>query len=103
MKAQKKVRVDLSENFRIFETDIFREDLGELQPSIKDKIELKLRNSSYPALKLQPYFGKNIKKLTNYTPETWRFRVGNFRIFYGINPNTKIISMLTISARKDAY
>ena len=100
---QKKAKVDLSENYRIFETDIFREDLGALQPSIKEKIKLKLKNSIYPSLKVQPYFGKNIKKLTNYVPETWRYRVGDFRIFYTISPKNKVISILTISARKDAY
>ena len=93
----------MSEPYRVFETDVFIEDLEDLQPSIKERIKSKLKTNIYSILKQQPHHGKNIKKLTNYNPETWRYRVGDFRIFYTINDKTKIISMLTISDRKDAY
>jgi mRNA interferase RelE/StbE len=93
----------LSEPYQIFETDIFTEDLEVLQPSIRERIKSKLKNSVYAILKQQPRHGKNIKKLVNYNPETWRYRVGEFRIFYAINDKNKVIPMLTILARKDAY
>jgi len=93
----------LSEPYRIFETDIFIEDLEALQPSIRERIESKLKSNIYSILKQQPHHGNNIKKLINYHPETWRYRVGNFRIFYTINDKEKIISILTLSDRKNAY
>ncbi len=93
----------MSEPFRIFETDVFLEDLEKLQPSIKERIKSKLKKDIYSILRQQPHHGKNIKKLVNYSPETWRYRVGDFRIFYTIKDKTKIISILTISDRKDSY
>jgi mRNA interferase RelE/StbE len=93
----------LSNAYRIFETDVFLEDIQELNPGILEKIRKKLDEHAYPALKQQPHFGRNIKKLSDYTPPTWRYRIGDFRIFYSINDESKIVYMLTISDRKDAY
>ena len=78
-------------------------DLEKLPKSISEKLKSKLRGYIYVSLKQQPYFGKNIKKLMDYAPQTWRYRIGDFRIFYTIDASKKIISMLTISNRKDAY
>ena len=103
MKVRRRVKVALSKSYRIFETDIFIDDIEGLQSSIREKIKSKLKDHVYLILKDQPYFGKNIKKLSNYNPETWRYRIGDYRIFYTINDENRIISMLTISDRKDAY
>ena len=56
-----------------------------------------------PKLRIQPYYGNNIKKLIDYKPETWRYRKGKYRVFYIINEEEKIISILSVELRKDAY
>ncbi len=103
MKVLKRAEAVLSEGYKVFETDIILEDLEDFPKSILERLKLKIKNQVYPTLKQQPYFGKNIKKLVNYDPETWRYRIGDFRLFYVIDEKRKVISMLTISARKDAY
>ncbi len=90
-------------NFRIFETAQFLENLEEEFGSQKERIKRKLTGYVYPQLKQQPYFGKNIKKLRDYKPETWRYRIGNYRLFYEINKNTKVISITAIDLRDKAY
>ncbi|MBT3275487.1 MAG: type II toxin-antitoxin system RelE/ParE family toxin [Spirochaetales bacterium] len=44
-----------------------------------------------------------MKKLKNYNPDTWRYRVGNYRIFYEIDEEEKIVSNIDISTRQNAY
>ena len=57
----------------------------------------------YPQLRQNPYFGKNIKKLKNYTPDTWRYRIGDYRFFYKIDALQKTVFMLAADKRGDAY
>jgi mRNA interferase RelE/StbE len=85
-----------------------------------------LLQSVYPQLRDDPYYGKNneipgrsacpesaaaerrgtrggIKKLVEYKPETWRFRIGKYRLFYVIDETDKIIYILSIDIRKDIF
>lgn len=66
-------------------------------------IEKKLHQYIYPQLRDEPHFGNNIKKLVNYKPETWRYRIGKYRLFYVTEEITKTIFILSIDLRKDAY
>ena len=66
-------------------------------------IKRKLRTYAYPQLKKQPFFGKNIKKLTNYKPQTLRYRIGNYRFFYETDEQRKIVFMTTADVRESAY
>ena len=90
-------------NYRIFETDEFRLSLDRLDSEQKRFVESKLKKYVYPQIKEQPYYGTNIKKLQGYTPETWRYRIGQFRLFYGIDESKRIVGIVTIDYRKDAY
>ena len=90
-------------NFRIFETDQFIEDLAGDFKGQGERIAKKLSDYVYPQLRNNPYFGKNIKKLKNYEPETWRYRIGSYRFFYEINDKDRIVSMLAADSRKDIY
>jgi len=58
---------------------------------------------AYPQLREVPHYGLNIKKLHNYSPETWRYRIGDYRVFYSIDEIGKIVNILSIDQRKDAY
>jgi len=92
---------DLSD-FRIFETDEFLKTLKELSAQDATFIRNKLDSFVYPQIKKEPFWGNNIKKLKGYTPETWRYRIGDFRLFYMVDQEEHIIYILTIDNRKDA-
>lgn len=89
--------------FRIFETEEFQKRLAKLSAADQKFIKTKLTEYAYPQLKQDPFFGANIKKLKGYAPDTWRYRIGNYRVFYIIENEEKIIYILTLDARKDAY
>jgi mRNA interferase RelE/StbE len=99
----RKEKEDLSERYNIFETDEFLKRLTKFSVNDKKFIEAKLKTLIYDQLHLEPHFGNNIKKLRSYTPETWRFRIGKYRLFYSINEVDKIVFILTVEFRKDAY
>ncbi|MCK4771938.1 MAG: type II toxin-antitoxin system RelE/ParE family toxin [Candidatus Latescibacteria bacterium] len=89
--------------YRIFETEEFLKKLKKLQVRDSRLIRRKLDEYIYPQLRQEPFFGPNIKKLRGYSPETWRYRIGQFRLFYGIDEEEDIVSILTVDLRRDAY
>ena len=89
--------------FSIFETDQFIEDLTSDFRTHGQRVRKKLSEYVYPQLRNNPFFGKNIKKLKNYKPETWRYRIGNYRFFYTIDDKARIVFMIAAEARKDSY
>jgi len=89
--------------FRVFETDEFLGRLQRLPSRDAALVRGKLSDYVYPQLKKAPCFGKNIKKLRRYDPDTWRYRIGRFRLFYSMDSEDGVIYMLTIDQRKDAY
>lgn len=90
-------------DYRIFETEQFQSDLRSNLGSHAEKIIAKLRNDVYPQLRQQPFFGRNIKKLKGYRPETWRYRIGMYRFFYEIDDCRKIVFMLAAATRQNSY
>jgi mRNA interferase RelE/StbE len=90
-------------DYRIFETDEFRRNVRQLDARQRSFVETKLSRYVYPQLRAQPRSGPNIKKLQGYQPETWRYRIGRFRIFFGIDESNRIVNILTLDDRKDAY
>ena len=91
------------DSFKIFETDEFLKTLAKLSSNDRKHIKSKLKTYVYPQLKDEPFWGKNIKKLKGYEPPTWRYRIGNFRLFYLIDKDENIVFLLTIDDRKTAY
>ena len=89
--------------FRIFETNQFISDVETLPTNVRDKLSVKIKTYVYVQISENPYFGLNIKKLKDYTPETWRYRLGNYRMFYEIDDSEKIIFITALDLRKDAY
>lgn len=90
-------------NFKLFETVQFLENFEEEFSGQRERIKRKLRSYVYPQLKQQPYFGKNIKKLRDYKPETWRYRIGDYRFFYEVDDRRKIVFMISADNRANAY
>lgn len=90
-------------DYRIFETSEFLKKIEKISQRDKSFIQNKLTQYIYPQIKDEPHYGNNIKKLVNYNPETWRYRIGRFRLFYVIDESDKIIYLISIDLRKDAY
>ena len=89
--------------YRIFQTEEYLKRIRKISPSEADLLGKKLKEYVFPQLRIEPFYGKNIKELRNYTPETWRYRIGKFRLFYIVDPKEKIIYLLTMDLRKDSY
>ena len=90
-----------SPDFRIFETEEFRKALSILGPP--RFLPGKLAAYVYPQLRQCPYYGPNIRKLQRYEPPTWRYRIGHYRLFYAVEEKKRIVFILTIDDRKNAY
>ena len=89
--------------YRIFETDEFLRKLEKLPAQGRQAVRTRLTEYAHPRLREQPYFGTNIRKLRGYTPDTWRYRIGRYRIFYAVDQEEWTVYVLTVEARKDAY
>lgn len=86
--------------FKIAETETFSAKIS----SIKFKSQYKkIVDYVYPILRENPFFGPNIKKLKGNLKEVYRFRIGNYRLFYKISEETVIVFIINIEDRKDAY
>ncbi|MCX7049497.1 MAG: type II toxin-antitoxin system RelE/ParE family toxin [Candidatus Sumerlaeota bacterium] len=90
-------------DYRIFETEELRKRLAKFSPFDAGFIKKKLLSYIYPQLRREPHFGPNIKKLHGYRPETWRYRIGRYRVFYLIDEEERMVFILTADQRKDAY
>jgi len=89
--------------FRIFETNQLLKDLKQDFSGQQERIKTKLVNYVYPQQKQNPFFGKNIKKLVNYKPDTWRYKISSYRFFYEIDNQDKIVFMISVDNRQNAY
>jgi len=89
--------------YRIFKTEQFQEDLQRNLGPRQEKLTKKLHEYVYPQLKAQPYFGKNIRKLRGYKPETWRYRIGPHRFLYEVDEEKKIVFMTAAETRQGSY
>ena len=86
--------------YRIAETETFDKKIK----SIKYKsLYKKIKEYVYPILRKNPYFGSNIKKLKGNYKDLYRFRIGDYRLFYKISEDTVIVFIIDIETRKDAY
>ncbi len=89
--------------YRIFETKQFRKDLPSIARAGHDEIAGKLQRSVYPRLRERPHFGPHIRKLKGYAPETWRYRIGSWRLLYEIDDWEHVESMTAASHHGPAY
>ena len=92
-----------SPDYRIFETREFLRRLEKLPRRDAGAVRGKLEGYVYPQLRKDPFHDPNIRKLRSYTPDTWRYRIGRFRVFYIVDTAERTIFILTIDLRRDAY
>lgn len=88
------------DNFQIAETESF---IKEIEKSQYKKLYKKIIDYVYPILKKNPYFGPNIKKLKGNYSDYYRYRLGDYRLFYKVDAEKIIIFIIDIRNRKKAY
>ena len=94
----KKANTKLSE-FKIAETKIFENVKRKLNKILVSKIETIV----YPQLRVNPFIGTNIKKLKGDFKGYYRYRIGDYRLFYLIEKKKKLVFVVDCRARKTAY
>lgn len=85
--------------FEIAETKSFIKSKDKIDKSIYEKIVKKI----YPVLKENPFYGTNIKKLKGEFSQYYRYRVGDYRLFYLIDNDKVLVIIVALSHRKEAY
>ena len=86
--------------FEIAETETFQRSISKKEIS---KIYNKITTYVYPQLRINPFFGKNIKKLKGEFKDVYRYRIGEYRLFYQVAEKQILIFIMDIVKRKDAY
>ena len=86
--------------FSIAETKTFSERINRPEfhryyPKIKDYV--------YPILRRNPFFGPNIKRLKGEYSDFYRYRIGDYRLFYQISSKTVMVYVVDIEHRSQAY
>jgi len=63
----------------------------------------KIKNFVYPQLRENPFYGNNIKKLKGELSEFYRYRIGNYRLFYFVEDDKRIVAIIDFKHRQNAY
>jgi mRNA interferase RelE/StbE len=87
-------------NYKIAETKTFQKEIA--KPQFKN-IYRKIADYVYPMLRQNPLFGPNIKRLKGNYSDYYRFRVGQYRVFYKVHQEIITVHIVGIEHRKDAY
>ena len=90
----------MSTEYKIAETDNFSKKIESREFKT---IYSKIINYVYPQLRVNPFYGLNIKKLKGEYSNIYRYRIGNFRLFYQIDSGKIIVFIIDINQRKDSY
>jgi mRNA interferase RelE/StbE len=86
-------------DFQIAETKNFQK----IKEKIDKKLYQKIVNNVYPQLKSNPFYGTNIKKLKGEFDGYYRYRVGNYRLFYIIENDKVLVIVTDFRHRQNAY
>lgn len=86
-------------NFSIAETKSFQK----AKLRINQKVYEKIVSIVYPQLKANPFYGNNIKKLKGEFEGFYRYRIGDYRLFYVIENEKVLVIISAYKHRKEAY
>ena len=92
--------IKLSDEFKIAETESFQKNIH--KEPIRS-LYSKITDYVYPQLRQNPFFGQNIKKLKGEFSSFYRYRIGNFRLFYSIDTAESLVIIVSLKDRKNAY
>lgn len=87
--------------YRIFETSAFCRDLAGVPNPDRARLERLLKEVIYPILREEPHAGPNIRKLSAWKPDTWRYRTGSWRGFYEIDEAGHLVKMTALERRSE--
>ena len=80
-----------------YSDDVIKKDIPKLSTSIKQRVKQSIENK----LMVDPlHFGKPLRYSLNNLRS---LRVGDYRVLYALNNNDKVVSIVSISHRKDIY
>lgn len=85
--------------YRIAETRTFEKSKKKIDPKLYKKIV----DIVYPQLRINPRFGPNIKKLKGDLEPYYRYRIGNYRLFYLIEEEKVLVAVVALRHRQGAY
>ncbi len=86
-------------DFQIAESKTFEK----VKKKIDSKIYDKIKKIVYPQLRSNPNFGTNIKKLKGDLEGYYRYRIGNYRLFYLIEDEKVLVVIVDLKHRQNAY
>lgn len=86
-------------DFKIAETKTFQRVKAQLDA----KIYAKVVNIVYPQLRKNPFYGTNMKKLKGEFDGYYRYRIGNYRLFYLIDNDKIIVAIVDLKHKQNAY
>ena len=90
----------MSVKYKIAETESFQKKIK--KPEFR-KLYKKIEEYIYPLIKRNPFYGPNIKRLKGEYLEFYRYRIGDYRLFYTVKDEEIIIYIIDIVHRKEAY
>ena len=88
------------DNYKIAETETFSKKINSKK---FNQLYNKILNDVYPIFRTNPFFGVNIKKLKGKYKDIYRFKIGDYRLFYKVDEPGKIVFIINIENRQDAY
>ena len=86
-------------DFQIAESKTFQKVRNKMNP----KLYAKIKDIVYPQLRSNPFFGINIKKLKGDFDSYYRYRIGNYRLFYLIENEKVLVVIVDLKHRQSAY
>jgi len=86
-------------DFQIAESKTFQK----VRNKMSSKLYAKIKNIVYPQLRSNPFFGINIKKLKGDFESYYRYRIGNYRLFYLIENKKVLVVIVDLKHRQNAY
>ncbi len=86
--------------YRIAETETYQKKITK---SEYHKYYERAINRLYPQLRKNPYSGPNIRRLKGDLSSIYRYRIGDYRLFYTIDSEKGIVYILDLDNRKNAY
>jgi mRNA interferase RelE/StbE len=90
----------LSTSYRIAETETYQKKIAKREYR---RYYQRALDRLYPQLRKNPSSGPNIKRLKGDMSSIYRYRIGDYRLFYTIDSEKGIVYLLDLDNRKDAY
>ena len=88
------------DKFKIAETEHYTKKINSKK---YNSLYQRIIEDIYPILRNNPFFGGNIKKLRGEYKNIYRFRIGDYRLFYKIEEQGSLVFIIDIESRQDAY